>query len=94
MNVGGFMQLWGVTIDLVSCIGLTLATGLSVDYAAHLGHAFLIMKKGDKNQRALDSVIHIGTAVLAGGNSTLLALVLLANSEAYTFQCFFKVYSY
>lgn len=85
------MQLWGLTIDLVSCIGLQLAVGLCVDYASHIGHTFLIESNGDRNKRALDTILHIGAAVLYGGGSTLLALLLLSRSEAYTFQSFFKV---
>lgn len=86
------MQRWGLTIDLVSCIGLELAVGLCVDYAAHVGHTFLTIKEGTRNERALETILHIGAAVLYGGGSTLLALAMLANSEAYTFKAFFKVF--
>lgn len=85
------MESWGLTIDLVSCIGLELAAGLCVDYAAHVGHTFLVTGPGTRTERALETIQHIGPAVLYGGGSTLLAVSMLANSEAYTFQCFFKV---
>lgn len=85
------MQRWGLTIDLVSCIGLELAVGLCVDYAAHVGHTFLTIKEGTRNERALETILHIGAAVLYGGGSTLLAVSMLASSEAYTFKAFFKV---
>lgn len=91
VNVGGYMQRWGLTIDLVSCIGLQLAVGLCVDYAAHVGHTFLTVTRGNRTERALDTVLHIGAAVLYGGGSTLLALAMLSGSEAYTFKAFFKV---
>lgn len=87
------MEAWGLTIDLVSCIGLELAVGLCVDYAAHVGHTFLVTGPGTKAERALDTVTHIVPAVLYGGFSTLLAVSMLADSEAYTFQAFFKVIS-
>lgn len=87
------MEAWGLTIDLVSCIGLELAVGLCVDYAAHVGHTFLVTGPGTKPERALETVTHIVPAVLYGGFSTLLAVSMLANSEAYTFQAFFKVSS-
>lgn len=86
------MQRWGLTIDLVSCIGLELAAGLCVDYSAHVGHTFLVTGPGTKTERALDTIKHIGPAVLYGGGSTLLAVSMLANSEAYTFQAFFKIF--
>jgi len=86
------MQVWGLTIDLVSCIGLQLAVGLCVDYAAHIGHTFLVCSDGDRNKRTLDAILHIGAAVLYGGGSTLLALLLLSQSDAYTFKSFFKIF--
>lgn len=92
VNVCGFMHAWGLTVDLVSCIALQLAVGLCVDYAAHIGHTFMKLS-GTKNDRALDTVLHIGEAVLSGGFSTVLALIMLAVSDAYIFQSFFKVIS-
>lgn len=88
------MQKWGLTIDLVSCIALTLAIGLCVDYAAHVGYAFLTTVEPTKKERILKSVVNIGSAVVNGGLSTLLALSMLSQSEAYTFQTFFKVFSF
>lgn len=91
VNVCGFMQRWGLTIDLVSCIGLELAIGLCVDYATHIGHTFLTIKRGDRHQRALKTVTSIGSAVVYGGLSTFIGVFMLSQSEAYTFQAFFKV---
>lgn len=92
INVCGGMHYWGLTIDLTSCIGLQLAVGLCVDYAAHIGHTFLTITKATKTERSLETVLHIGAAVLYGGGSTLLALAMLSGSEAYTFQAFFKIF--
>lgn len=41
--------------------------------------------------RARAAVTQIGPAVLNGGISTFLAFCLLAGSESYAFQTFFKV---
>lgn len=96
VDVCGLMYYWGLTVDIVSCIGLELAVGLSVDYAAHVAHAFLNSKVPDKGNdrtpRALSAVKHIGAAVVYGAGSTLLALSLLATSEAYVFRSFFKIF--
>ncbi|XP_041971275.1 NPC intracellular cholesterol transporter 1-like [Aricia agestis] len=92
INVLGFMQRWGMTVDIVCCIGLELAIGLCVDYAAHVGHTFLTIKEGTRNERALKTVTSIGTAVLLGGGSTFLSLSFLSQSKAYTFQSFFKIF--
>ncbi|XP_053693061.1 patched domain-containing protein 3-like [Sabethes cyaneus] len=92
VNVGGFMERWDLTLDLVSCIGLQLAVGLCVDYAAHIGHTFLTISHGNRNKRALETVLHIGAAVLYGGGSTILSLSVLSGSQAYTYRTFFKIF--
>lgn len=92
VNVLGWMQKWGMTVDIVCCIGLELAIGLCVDYAAHIGHTFLTTTGETKTERAFKTVTSIGSAVLLGGGSTFLSLSLLSMSKAYTFQCFFKIF--
>ncbi|XP_050309697.1 protein patched homolog 1-like [Anthonomus grandis grandis] len=93
INVCGFMQRWGLTIDLVSCIGLELAIGLCVDYATHIGHTFLTIHEGSKKERALRTVSSIGSAVLYGGLSTFIGVFMMSQSDAYTFQSFFKIFT-
>lgn len=92
VNVLGCMQRWGMTVDIVCCIGLELAIGLCVDYAAHVGHTFLTVSDGSRSERAFKTVTSIGMAVLLGGGSTFLSLSLLSMSKAYTFQSFFKIF--
>ncbi|XP_058809233.1 NPC intracellular cholesterol transporter 1-like isoform X2 [Phymastichus coffea] len=99
LDVCGFMYYWGLTIDIVSCIGLELAVGLSVDYAAHVAHGFLnaadvpgTNRRTDRSIRTLKAMRHIGAAVLFGAGSTLLALSLLSFSQAYVFRAFFKIF--
>ncbi|XP_059056673.1 NPC1-like intracellular cholesterol transporter 1 [Achroia grisella] len=92
VNVLGWMQRWDMTVDIVCCIGLELAIGLCVDYAAHIGHTFLIIRDGNRTTRALKTVTSIGAAVLLGGGSTFLSLSLLSMSKTYTFQSFFKIF--
>lgn len=85
------MYFWGLTIDSTSCIALQLATGLCVDYAAHICLAFL-SRTGSRSVRALEAMTNIGPAVYSGGISTLLALTMLAFSESYVFTSFFKIF--
>ncbi|XP_063533276.1 protein patched homolog 1-like [Cydia strobilella] len=92
VNVLGFMQRWGMTVDIVCCIGLELAIGLCVDYAAHVGHTFLTIPDGSRSDRAFKTITAIGGAVLLGGGATLLSFSLLSMSQAYTFQTFAKIF--
>lgn len=91
VNVCGFIQRWGITIDIVSCVALQLAIGLCVDYATHIGHKFLTIDGEDKQERVLKTVTSIGSAVLYGGCSTLIGVTMLGFSDSYNFRTFFKV---
>ena len=44
VNILGFMHFWNMTIETVSCINLSISTGLVVDYRSilHLSIAFLL----------------------------------------------------
>ena len=42
VDVVGTLHFWDVTIDVISCVNIILATGLCVDYSVHLAHAFSI----------------------------------------------------
>jgi hypothetical protein len=53
----------------------------------------LTISEGDGNHRAQQTVENIGAAVWQGGGSTMLAVALLAFSDAYTYQTFFKVFT-
>jgi len=84
------MHWWGLTVDVVSCIDLVLAVGLCVDYAAHIGHAFMCCAGESRAARAQRSLQQIGPAVFSGGFSTFLAFVLLASSDSHVFLTYFK----
>ncbi|CAN0035657.1 unnamed protein product, partial [Choristocarpus tenellus] len=76
---------WNLNIDTVAVINLVLAVGLSVDYSAHVGHSFIIMT-GTKDERMVKALADIGVAVVHGGVSTFLAVVLLSLSSSFVFR--------
>eukprot|EP00904_Undaria_pinnatifida_P001827 jgi/Undpi1/11645/HiC_scaffold_36.g13940.m1 len=89
VDVLGIMYFWDLSIDTVAVINLVLAVGLSVDYAAHVGHSFMI-KAGTRDERMVQAISDIGVAVIHGGVSTFLAVVLLSQSSSYVFRVLFK----
>ena len=91
IDVIGFAYLWGVTINVVSTINLVLAIGLAVDYAAHIGHAFMTMT-GSRNKRVRAALTEVGTTVFNGGFSTFLAFVPLGFSVSFVFWTFFQIF--
>eukprot|EP00241_Pyramimonas_parkeae_P004525 CAMPEP_0114239316 /NCGR_PEP_ID=MMETSP0058-20121206/8394_1 /TAXON_ID=36894 /ORGANISM="Pyramimonas parkeae, CCMP726" /LENGTH=882 /DNA_ID=CAMNT_0001351487 /DNA_START=50 /DNA_END=2698 /DNA_ORIENTATION=- len=89
MNVVGYMYFWGLNIDNVTIIMLVLALGLSVDYSAHLGHAFM-HKQGTNDDRMVAAMGDMGVAVFNGAMSTFMAVIVLGGSKSYVFITFFK----
>jgi len=89
VDILGLMWLWDLTIDSVTIINLVLAIGLTVDYSAHVAHAFL-MAQGTHLERMNHALIEMGTAVIHGAFSTFLAVLVLAGADSYIFTVFFK----
>eukprot|EP00038_Savillea_parva_P026449 m.54167 g.54167 ORF g.54167 m.54167 type:complete len:481 (+) comp7511_c0_seq1:1766-3208(+) len=76
----------GLAIEFVSALVLVLAIGFSVDYSAHIAHAFLQSKRKRGDDRARDALAAIGKSVVCGGFSTWLAVALLPLSNSYLFE--------
>ena len=91
VNVAGYANFWGLNIDTLFAIFMTISIGLCVDYSAHIAHAFMVAK-GSRDDRMKQTLTCIGPAVLNGGISTFLAFVLLSMSKSIIFLTFFKVF--
>ena len=91
VDIVGFLYLWNIHIDIVSCINIVISVGLCVDYSVHIGHAYIVAA-GSRLERAVRSVETIGPAVLNGGVTTFLALIVCSGSTSHTFVTFFKVF--
>lgn len=81
-------SLWyiGETCNTVTTVILTLAIGLSVDFSAHLTHAFLHSPDGVGGALA-----RMLPPISKGAASTLLAVLPMAASTSYVIRLFFKV---
>jgi len=91
IEVLGCMNMWGLAIDNVSVIQLVISVGLAVDYAAHIGHTFMT-KSGTRADRVVATLGDVGSAVLNGGISTFLAVMLLSLSKSYVFRVLFQTF--
>mmetsp|Transcript_8078 Transcript_8078/g.29371 ORF Transcript_8078/g.29371 Transcript_8078/m.29371 type:complete len:963 (-) Transcript_8078:272-3160(-) len=91
IDILGFMQVWGLAIDSVTVIQLVIAVGLSVDYAAHVAHNFMT-QVGSKPERMIKTMGDVGSAVLCGGISTFLGVMLLVLSKSYVFRVLFQTF--
>merc|ERR1719508_534512 len=92
VDLVGTLHFWDVTIDVVSCVNVVLATGLSVDYSVHIANAFS-SSEGCATSRTKAALTSLGPAVFNGGVTTLLAVIVLPFSRSHIFVTFFKVFA-
>lgn len=92
VDLVGSVYWLGLTIEISTSIMILLCAGLAVDYSAHIGNEFMRLQ-GTKDERAIKTLVMIGSAVFNGGLSTFLAFVLLAGSDSYLFLTFFKLFT-
>eukprot|EP00899_Mesostigma_viride_P026866 jgi/Mesvir1/7364/Mv19167-RA.1 len=62
---GGALYLLGVELNAVSMVNLVMAVGISVEFCAHIAHAFALAA-GTREARARKAVAEMGASVLSG----------------------------
>uniref|UniRef100_A0A7S3Z2Z2 SSD domain-containing protein n=1 Tax=Lotharella globosa TaxID=91324 RepID=A0A7S3Z2Z2_9EUKA len=92
LDVWGMAYFWGVQINFVVTIFLLIAVGLSVDYSAHIGHAFK-EAKGTVEERLVEAVKGTGPPVFNAIFSTWVSILILANAQTYIFIVFFQMFT-
>lgn len=65
MDLLGVMYLWGIQLNAVSVVNLTMALGIAVEFCAHIVHAFLVAP-GGRAQRMQTALQDMGASVLSG----------------------------
>jgi len=92
LNVFGMAYWWGVQINFVVTVFLLIAIGLSVDYSAHIGHAFK-EAHGTASERVISALTGTGPPVFNAIFSTFLSILILWNAQTYIFQVFFQMFT-
>lgn len=87
----GFMALWGLPLNLLTMVNLTISIGFSVDYATHTTHAFCHCMGQKRGLRAFEAVLLVGGPLLHGALSTQLAVIPLAFVDSPVLEVFFKM---
>lgn len=90
-GVFGFIKLWGLDISVVTMIELVISVGFSVDFSAHICHAYLTSPSHDRASRVREAIELAGGPIINGACSTIIGLSLLSSSNSFIFQSFFKV---
>ncbi|KFD52451.1 patched family protein [Trichuris suis] len=90
LGVVGLMTEWGINLDTISMITMIMSIGFSVDFSAHIAHAFVVTDLKSSTERAKRAISQMAWPVLQGGISTILGVAVLANLDSYMVLAFFK----
>lgn len=63
----GVMLLWGVSLNAISMIVIVMGIGFSVDYSAHIAHAFVVSNEKTSEKRVMYAMKTMGASVTMGG---------------------------
>lgn len=88
----GFIHWFGMNMNTVIAINLVMALGLTVDYTAHLVHAFMHCEGVDRTARMYAAYDKIGVSIFNGGATTFVAVFALVGANSYVFESFFKCF--
>ncbi|VDI80305.1 Hypothetical predicted protein [Mytilus galloprovincialis] len=91
LGVIGLMEIWGLTLSSVTMIHIVMCVGFSVDFSAHICHAFAHVTGENKDARISTALDLAGGPILNGALSSVIGIVVLAFSKSYIFFSFFKV---
>jgi len=85
----GVMYLWGVSLNAISMIIIIMGIGFSVDYSAHIAHAFIVSNKRTPDQRIIHALQTMGASVSMGGK---LNFFCIQGVKKRPFKGFFNLY--
>ena len=98
----GLIHYWRLSLNPILLVHIVVSVGISVDYSAHIGYAFLVEKvpqngkyntnKEIRTYKAKMALQKMGSSVFHGGFSTFLAIFALTPAETYVFISFFRLW--
>lgn len=87
----GFMTLWGLSLSSITMIHVIMSVGFSVDFSAHICHAFLSIDEPCSKKRVQKAIRRAGGPIFNGAMSSIIGIILLISSKSFIFRSFFKV---
>jgi Niemann-Pick C1 protein len=93
-NLMGIMYLWGISLNAVALVNLTMACGISVEFCSHVARAFSVSPHPTRITRAKDALSRVGSSVMSGITLTkIVGVVTLAFANSRIFVVFyFRMY--
>lgn len=93
-DIMGVMYLWGISLNAVSLVNLTMACGISVEFCSHIARAFSVSPFAGRVKRAQDAIIRTGSSVLSGITFTKfvgVSILYFASSDIFV-VFYFRMY--
>ncbi|KAH8738780.1 hypothetical protein FG386_000571 [Cryptosporidium ryanae] len=87
----GMMAQWGLHLNMLTMVNLIMSIGISVDYSTHICHCFAHCSGNDRNTRVIETLGLMGIPIFHGAMSTQFAVTVLAFSDSYVLQTFYKM---
>ena len=66
----GVLYFFDVPLNTLAMVGFVMAVGYSVDYSAHVAHAFILSPQKTSKERAANALATVGSSVFWGGKLT------------------------
>ena len=88
----GFLQFFGVTINAVSYMAVMMSVGLLVDFIMHILLRYYESEETTSQEKAKDALMSLGSSMLLGGLSTFLGILPLALSTSKLLRTVFTAF--
>ncbi len=86
------LAMMKVKISVVEALALSVILDLSVDYAMHIAHAYLLSKAPTRTERTKDALLERGGSVLSGAAATMGACFIPYFGKLQIFPSFSRIF--
>ncbi|XP_061192611.1 patched domain-containing protein 3-like [Saccostrea echinata] len=91
LGVFGFMYFWDISLSSITMIHLVMAVGFSVDFSAHICHAYINVDADNRATKVNLALDRSGGPIFNAAFSTLLGISVLGFANSYIFETFGKL---
>ncbi|OWF50770.1 patched domain-containing protein 3-like [Mizuhopecten yessoensis] len=90
-GIFGFMYFWDLTLSSITMIHVIMSVGFSVDFSAHICHAFMTVEGSTRDEKVKNAILRSGGPIWNGAISSIIGIIMLVFSKSYIFRSFFRV---
>ncbi|XP_069119204.1 patched domain-containing protein 3-like [Argopecten irradians] len=87
----GFMYYWELTLNAITMINIIMSIGFSVEFSAHICHAYITVDGHTREERVHQAINRSGGPIINAALSSILGIASLAFTSSYLFKSFMKL---